>query len=133
MRPLLYMLLLVLLGHAPAEAATEAVFGLEFVKIERVYDPDARPEKLLLVSGSLKLTGGVRGNQWEMVTYIPQRIAAPRTDRGHFQSSGDRILLFSHLTFGTYSGRIIDNGDRIEFNKVSRDGRSQREVWYIVR
>jgi hypothetical protein len=116
-----------------ADAASEAVYGLEFVKVERVYDPDARPEQLLLVSGSLKLTGGLRGNLWEMITYIPQKTAAPRTDRGHFKSRGDQLMFFSLLTFGTYIARIIENGDRIVINKVAQDGRSQREVWYIVR
>jgi hypothetical protein len=133
MRSILTLLLLIVFGHLPVECASEAVYGLEFVKIERVYDPDARPEKLLLVSGSLKLTGGLRGNLWEMVTYIPQRTAAPRTDRGHFKSSGGQIRLFSHLTFGTYSGRIIEDGERIVLTKASRSGQSQTEVWYIVR
>lgn len=129
------LILIVCLGICPdtADAASEAVYGLEFVKIDRVFDPDARPEQLLLVSGSLKLTGGLRGNTWEMVTYIPQRTAAPRTDRGHFTARGGRLFFFSHLTFGTYNGRIIEGGDRIVIDKVARDGRSQREVWYIVR
>ena len=133
MRSILTICCLVLLQFGATHAASEAVYGLEFVKIDRVYDPDARPEQLLLVSGSLKLTGGVRGNTWEMVTYIPQRTAAPRTDRGHFRNIGGRLLFYSHLTFGTYTGRIIDDGDRIVIDKVARDGRSQREVWYIVR
>ena len=84
------------------------------------------------MSGSLKLTGGLRGNVWEMVTYIPQRTAAPRTDRGHFRVFGNRILLYSHLTMGTFAVTIIEDGDRITIAKVSR-GRSQSEVWYIVR
>lgn len=116
------------IGHA----ATERVYGLEFVRIDRVYDPDARPQRLLLVSGSLKLTGSVQGT-WEMVTYIPQRTAAPRTDRGHFRAVGGGLRLYSHLTFGTYSARIIEDGGRIVIDKVARDGRSQSEVWYIVR
>ena len=118
---------------AQVDAASEAVYGLEFVKIERVYDPDARPQRILLVSGSLKLTGGLRGNVWEMVTYIPQRTAAPRTDHGHFKRIGNRLQLYSHLTFGTYSGRIIEEGDRLAIDKIARDGQSQSEVWYIVR
>jgi hypothetical protein len=107
MRHLLYVLLLIVTGHSPVEAASEAIYGLEFVKIERVYDPNARPEKLLLVSGSLKLTRGLRGNVWEMVTYIPQRTAAPRTDRGHFQSVGNRILLFLTSHLGHTSARSL--------------------------
>jgi hypothetical protein len=133
MRTLFVSLILLASWTGTAEAALEAVYGLEFVKMERVYDPAARPEQLLLVSGSLKLTGGLRGNLWEMITYIPQKTASPRTDRGHFQSWGDQLKFFSHLTFGTYTARIIENGDRIVINKVARDGRSQREVWYIVR
>jgi hypothetical protein len=132
MRILIPILLLFICQQTPVSGASEAVYGLEFVKIERVYDPDSRPEILLLVSGSLKLTGGLRGNVWEMVTYIPQRTAAPRTDRGHFRVVGNRILLYSYLTSGTYTGTIIEDGDRIRIDKVSR-GRSQSEVWYIVR
>lgn len=132
MRILIPILLLFICQQTPVSGASEAVYGLEFVKIERVYDPGSRPERLLLVSGSLKLTGGLRGNVWEMVTYIPQRTAAPRTDRGHFRVVGNRILLYSHLTMGTYTGTIIEDGDRITIDKVSR-GRSQSEVWYIVR
>lgn len=118
---------------APVQGASEAVYGLEFVKLSRVYDPDARPERLLLVSGSLKLTGGLNGNTWEMITYIPQRTAAPRTDRGHFRRVGGSLRFYSHLTYGTYTGRIIEDGDRILVDKITRDGRSQSEVWYIVR
>lgn len=130
---LLFYALLILGLSGTVHCASEAVYGLEFVKIDRVYDPDARPEKLLLVSGSLKLTGGLAGNTWEMVTYIPQRTAAPRTDRGHFKYVRGRLLFYSHLTYGTYSGRIIDDGDRLVIDKVSKGGRSQSEVWYIVR
>lgn len=133
MRILISILLLSFYHQTPVSAASEAIYGLEFVKIERVYDPNALPERLLLVSGSLKLTGGLRGNVWEMVTYIPRRTAAPRTDWGHFRVVGNRMLMFSFLTFSTYSGRIIENGNRIVIDKVARNGRSQSEVWYIVR
>jgi len=119
--------------QAPVSAASEAIYGLEFVKIERVYDPNALPERLLLVSGALKLTGGLRGNVWEMVTYIPRRTAAPRSDRGHFRVVGNQMLMFSHLTMSTYRGRILDNGEKIVIDKVAQGGRTQTEVWYIVR
>jgi len=133
MRILIAILLMLFFQQSPVWGASEAVYGLEFVKIERVYDPNARPERLLLVSGSLKLTGGLRGNVWEMVTYIPQRTAAPRSDRGHFRVIGNRMLMFSYLTFTTYTGRITEDGDKIVIDKVARGGRSQSEVWYIVR
>ena len=130
---LILSILFVLLCSGTARGASEAVYGLESVRLDRVYDPDARPELLLLVSGSLKLTGGIRGNVWESVTYIPQRTAAPRTDRGHFTFRGGRLLFYSHLTFGTYVGFVTADGERLVINKVARDGRSQREVWYIGR
>tara|TARA_A100001037_G_scaffold260184_2_gene248385 strand:+ start:372 stop:770 length:399 start_codon:yes stop_codon:yes gene_type:complete len=129
-----FLIILVILAcSGRVDGSSEVVFGLEKVKLDRIYDPDARPEHLLLVSGSLKLTGGLRGNVWETVTYIPQRTAAPRTDRGHFRKVGNRLLFYSHLTCGTYQGLVIEKGERLLINRVARDGRSQSEVWYIVR
>jgi len=133
MRVFLIIISLVFIGPSGVTAASEAVYGLERFKIDRVYDPNARPEVLLLVSGSLKLTGGVSGNTWEMVTYVPQQTASPRSDRGHFQRIGNRLRFYSHLTFGSYTGRVVDGGKQILIDKVARDGRSQSEVWYIVR
>ena len=115
-------------------AAQESVYGLESVKLDRVFDPDARPQRLLLVSGSLKLVGGLRrGNVWQAVTHIPQRTAAPRSDHGVYRVVGDRILFYSFLTFGTYQGQVLENGERILVTKISKDGKSQAETWYIVR
>ena len=115
-------------------AAPINVFGLESVKLDRVFDPDARPEFLRLVSGSLKLTGGTqRGNVWEAVIYVPQRTAAPRSDRGIYVSAGNLFRFYSFLTFGTYTGKISEDGEQFVIRKVTRDGRSQTEVWYIVR
>ena len=128
MYALIHTFLLLLSLVDGVKAAQEAVYGLEYVKTERVYDPDARTERFLLVSGSLKLTGGLSGNLWEMVTYVPQKTAAPRTERGHYTRR-----FYSHLTFGTYTGLIIEDGDRLKIEKRARDGRSQSEVWYIVR
>ena len=133
MYALIHTFLLLLSLVDGVKAAQEAVYGLEYVKTERVYDPDARTERFLLVSGSLKLTGGLSGNLWEMVTYVPQKTAAPRTDRGHIARWGNTLRFYSHLTFGTYTGLIIEDGDRLKIEKRARDGRSQSEVWYIVR
>ena len=133
MHALIHTFLLLLSLADGVKAAQEAVYGLGYVKTERVYDPDARTERFLLVSGSLKLTGGLSGNLWEMVTYVPQKTAAPRTDRGHFARRGNTLRFYSHLTFGTYTGLIIEDGDRLKIEKRARDGRSQSEVWYIVR
>ena len=116
------------------EAAREAVYGLERVKIVNVFDPNARPERLLLVSGSLKLTGGFPGgNVWEVVSYIPQRTAAPKSDYGIFHVVGNRLVFYSFQTLSTYLGTIEENGEQIEIQKVSREGRAQTEVWYLVR
>jgi len=126
--------LLLLPGLPGSDAAEEAIYGLEAVKLELVYDPNPRPERLLLVSGSLKLVGGLRrGNVWQAVTYIPQRTAAPRTDHGVFRAVGDRVLFYSFLSFGTYQGRILSGGEQLEIVKISKDGRSQTETWYIGR
>jgi len=131
---LCFALILTLLIRADAPAATSRVYGLEAVRLERVFDPNPRPERLLLVSGSLKLTGNApSGNTWEAVTYIPQRTAAPRSDRGFFQLDGNRIQLYSLLTFASYTGQISPDGERLVLTKVSRGGRAQHEVWYLVR
>ncbi len=126
--------LLALLPAENLEGASEQVYGLESVKIERIFDPNARPERLLLVSGSLKLVGGYpRGNVWEAVTYIPQRAAAPKSDYGIFQAVGDRIYFYSFVSFSTYTGTVTGNGGRIVITKINRVGQSQTEVWYIER
>ena len=115
-------------------AAGEAVYGLESVKFTNVFDPSARPERLLLVSGSLKLTGGLRrGNVWETEIYIPQRAAAPRSDRGIFQVAGNQIRFYSFVTFAHYAGVVDASGERITIQKINRFGQSQTEVWYLVR
>ncbi len=125
---------LMLPGAAPLDAASEAIYGLDQVKLERVYDPNSRPERLMLVSGNLKLVGGLRrGNVWQAVIYIPQRTAAPRTDHGVFRAVGDQVLFYSFLTFGTYRGTILEGGERLQIVKISKDGRSQTETWYLDR
>ena len=125
---------LLLLAPLSLEAASEVIYGLQQVKLDRVYDPDPRPERLMLVSGSLKLVGGLqRGNVWQAVIYIPQRTAAPRSDHGVFQTFGDRVQFYSLLTFGTYQGTILEGGERLQIVKISRDGRSQTETWYLDR
>ena len=133
MRPFLTITAALLLLWEPAFAASEAIFGLESVKLERVYDPNARPERLMLVSGSLQLVGGVNGNVWRSVTYIPQRTAAPRTDWGIFLNLGGFLKFYSFLTKGTYTGRVNAAGDQITIEKRSKTGQTQTEVWYIVR
>ena len=115
-------------------AAGESIYGLESVKFTRVFDPDPRPERLLLVSGSLKLAGGYpRGNTWEAVTYVPQRTAAPRTDYGIFKVTGNFIRFYSFVSFATYRGRVNEEADRISITKIDGAGRSQTETWYLVR
>ncbi len=116
------------------EGAEERIYGLESAKFERIYDPDARPQRLLLVSGTLKLVGGYpKGNVWEAVTYVPRRAAAPRSDYGIFTTAGDRILFYSFVSFSSYAGTIRGGGERIEIQKISRSGQSQTEIWYLER
>lgn len=115
---------------SPAEAARISIYGLESVRIDNVYDPTVRPERLRLVSGSLKLTGR---NKWEMVSYIPRRTAAPRSDYGVYRTTGNRLAFYSLLTFSTYYGLIDAQAGRIQITKINKSGQSQREVWYIVR
>lgn len=126
--------MLALLTTENLQAALERVYGLESVKIERIFDPNARPEQLLLVSGSLKLVGGYpRGNVWQALTYIPQRAAAPKSDYGIFQAVGNRIYFYSFVSFSTYTGKVTGNGGRIVITKINRVGQSQTEVWYLER
>ena len=123
-----------LVGPVGIDGAEERIYGLESAKFERIFDPNARPQRLLLVSGTLKLVGGYPGgNVWEAVTYIPQRTAAPRSDYGIFSAAGDRILFYSFVSFSSYAGTVRGGGDRIEIQKISRNGQSQTEIWYLER
>ena len=116
------------------DGAGERIYGLESAKFERIFDPDARPQRLLLVSGALKLVGGYpKGNVWEAVTYIPQRAAAPRSDYGIFTTAGDRILFYSFVSFSSYAGTVRGGGEQIEIQKINRYGQSQTEIWYLER
>lgn len=119
----------------PAWAARETVFGLEKVTITGVYDPFAPPERLLLVSGSLKLVGmGKSGNTWQTVTYIPQRPAVPRSDYGTFQRIGNILVFYSYITFSKFQGVIQPDGERLVVDRFNaRLGKKQQEVWYLVR
>lgn len=129
-----FSLLITLLPAGDARGAQVTVFGLESIRIEQVFDPNARPERLLLVSGSLKLVGGYPGgNAWHSVSHIPQRAAAPKSDYGIFQAAGDRMLFYSFVSFSSYTGTVSDNGERIVIRKINRGGQSQTEVWYLVR
>lgn len=132
MRVLIFLLMVWAL---PGEAARETVFGLEQVTITGVYDPNARPERLLLVSGSLKLVGlGGKGNTWKTVTYIPQRPAAPRSDYGIFQRVGNTLVFYSLMTMSRFLGEIQPDGERLVIDRFdARQGKQQREVWYLVR
>ena len=115
-------------------AAGESIYGLESVKFTRVFDPDPRHERLLLVSGSLKFAGGFPGgNTWEAVTYIPQRTAAPRADYGIFKVTGNFVRFYSFVSFATYRGRVGEEGEKISVTKIDGAGRSQTETWYLVR
>ena len=117
----------------PAGAARETIFGLEKVVIEGVYDPNAPTERLLLVSGSLKLVGmGRGGNTWQTVTFIPQRTAVPRSDHGIFQRIGNTLVFYSYITFSKFTGEIQPNGERMVINRFG-NGKRQRETWYLVR
>jgi hypothetical protein len=120
---------------APLEAARETIFGLEKVVITGVYDPHSLPERLLLVSGSLKLVGmGRDGNTWQTVTYIPQRAAVPRSDHGVFRRFGNTVVFYSHITFGRFIGTIQPDGERLVIDRFNaRLGKRQQEVWYLVR
>jgi hypothetical protein len=123
-----------LVGPVGIDGAEERIYGLESAKFERIFDPDALPQRLLLVSGTLKLVGGhQRGNVWEAVTYIPQRAAAPRSDYGIFTTAGDRILFYSLVSFTSYAGTVRGGGERIEIQKINRNGQSQTEIWYLER
>ena len=78
-----FLIILVILAcSGRVDGSSEVVFGLEKVKLDRIYDPDARPEHLLLVSGSLKLTGGLRGNGahfcWNNLGLLLQQFEALR-------------------------------------------------------
>ena len=134
MRYALAVLCVCLLLPGAALGAREAIYGLESVKFDKIYDPSVRPERLRLVSGSLKLTGGYpRGNVWQAVTYIPRLAAAPKTDYGVFWTAGDRIYFYSFVTFSSYYGTALEGGERIVVVKISRYGQSQTEVWYLDR
>ena len=63
MRRMLPTILLLLMPVFPqsADSASITVYGLESATFDRIFDPDARPEQLLLVSGSLKLIGQAKG------------------------------------------------------------------------
>ncbi|MDP6040257.1 MAG: hypothetical protein QGG64_17025 [Candidatus Latescibacteria bacterium] len=117
----------------PVDAARETIFGLEKVVITGVFDPNARTERMLLVSGSLKLVGmGRGGNTWQTVTYIPQRTAVPRSDHGIFQRIGNILVFYSHITFTTFTGEIQPDGERLVVDRFG-NGKRQRETWYLVR
>lgn len=121
-------------GHQ-VEAARETIFGLEKVVITGVYDPFAPPERLLLVSGSLKMVGmGRNGNTWQTVTYIPQRPAVPRSDYGTFQRVGNTIVFYSYITFNRFFGTIQPDGERLLIDRFNaKTGKRQQEIWYLVR
>ena len=129
-----YLTILILLMQAVsvAESATITVYGLDSATFERLFDPNARPQQLLLVSGSLKLIGGSKGT-WETVTYIPRKSTAPTSDRGVFTRVGTRIVFYSWLTFSRYAGEILEEGERLRVSKVNRFGQSQTETWYLGR
>ncbi|MBT3602317.1 MAG: hypothetical protein HOE48_03395 [Candidatus Latescibacteria bacterium] len=132
----LYPVLFLLLGYPQiSDAAKETIFGLEKVVITGVYDPNVRPERLLLVSGSLKLVGmGRDGNTWRTVTYIPQRPAAPRSDYGTFRRVGNVLIFYSYITFNQFIGTIQPKGERLLVDRFNaRLGKRQQEVWYLVR
>ena len=125
---------LLLLLSGPVGGAKQSIYGLQSVKFERVYDPNARPIRLRLVSGILKLTGGhSRTNMWEAVTFIPRATAAPKSDYGIYWQAGDRLMFYSLLTFSSYSGRVAGGGEWLVIEKVNRYGQSQTEVWYFSR
>ena len=43
---------------------------MEEVTLDRLFDPSSRPERLVIVSGSLKMVGGNQGT-WASVSHIP--------------------------------------------------------------
>ncbi len=132
----LVFLLLAVLSFLPAgmaQGAQELIYGLESIKIENVFDPNTRPERLMLVSGSLKLVGSPRGNAWKAVMYIPRRSPVPKSDYGIFKGAGDQMRFYSFITFSSYTARVVEDGNRIVIEKINRDGQSQTEVWYRVR
>ena len=129
--PILWAGLALMVAPCPvAEAATIRIYGLESVRFDNVYDPGARPEQLRLVSGSLKLTGS---NKWEMVSHIPRRSAAPKSDYGIYYQAADRLFFYSFLTYSHHTGIVDPAAGEIRITKISRTGESQHEVWYIVR
>lgn len=132
---MLIVVVLIGLGLSPCWADSETILGLEKVTITGVFDPNARPERLLLVSGSLKLVGkGKSGNTWETITYIPQRAAAPRSDYGIFQRYGNVLVFYSFITFGQFQGVIQPDGERMVIDRYNLSlGKRQQEVWYLVR
>lgn len=131
----LFVFLIGFVWLAPVEAAKETIFGLEKVVITGVDDPNARPERLLLVSGSLKLVGmGRDGNTWQTVTYIPQRPAAPRSDYGTFKRVGNYLIFYSYITFNQFVGTIQPDGERLVIDRYNaRAAKRQQETWYLVR
>jgi hypothetical protein len=130
----LYILAVILMSFVDVRAAGEAIFGLESVKIENVFDPGVRPERLRLVSGSLKLVGGtVRGNVWKAELHIPHRAAAPKSDHGIFWVANDQLYLYSLISFSSFTATLIQDGERLVVKKFTSQGESQTEVWYFVR
>ena len=117
------------------EAARETIFGLERVTITGVFDPNAPTERLLLVSGSLKLVGmGPTGNTWQTVTHIPQRPAAPRSDYGTFKRVGNQFIFYSYITFSQFTATFQPDDDRLLIDRYNpKAGKRQQEVWYLVR
>ncbi len=126
------ILILLMLVLPSVEPATITVYGLEAATFERLFDPDARSEHVLLVSGSLKMIGDAKGT-WEAVTFISQRSAAPRSDRGVFTKVGAQIVFYSWLTFSRYAGEILDEGEGLRIRKINRFGQAQTETWYLGR
>ncbi|HCR19612.1 MAG TPA: hypothetical protein DIU35_19220 [Candidatus Latescibacteria bacterium] len=129
-----YILAFLFLSANNAMAAGEAIYGLESVKIENVFDPNARPERLRLVSGSLKLVGGAaRGNVWKAELYVPHRAAAPKSDHGIFWVANDQLYLYSLISFSSYTATLAQEGERLVIKKFNSRGEAQTEVWYFVR
>ncbi len=133
-RKLILACLIIVLAKSSAFGAQERVYGLESVKITQVFDPNAPPNMMMLVSGSLKLVGGgPEGSVWHTVTYIPQRPAVPRHDYGLFQVVGNQIIFFSILTYTRFLGTVHDNSEKITLTRVNTQGQEQSESWYFVR
>jgi hypothetical protein len=133
---ILYLLILAafLIPGSDVGAAGEAIYGLESVKLENVLDPNARPERLRLVSGSLKLVGGrIRGNVWKAELHIPHKAAAPKSDHGVFWATNDQLYFYSLVSFSSFSATIAQGGERLVIRKFTSQGQSQTEIWYFVR